>query len=162
MTKGLVASTQMTSESLHNQQTAASARHEVTHKQSKPFIPIVEEHYTFFQEVERRLNKPITKGGILDNKKCLEAVREFLELKLHWPFRPDTFTGLGNYFFGDQLYSKPPIDYEALGETTSACDIILQELVSDFGSVNELREAENILYGLIDKVVSASFTTSQK
>ncbi|OEU80932.1 MAG: hypothetical protein BA872_04385 [Desulfobacterales bacterium C00003060] len=117
---------------------------------------------TFFQEVERRLNKPITKGGILDNKKCLEAVREFLELKLHWPFRAETFTGLGNYFFGDQLYSKPPIDYEALGETTSACDIILQELVSDFGSVNELREAENILYGLIDKVVSASFTTSQK
>jgi len=109
---------------------------------------------TFFREVERRLNQPITKEEILENKKCLETVREFLELKLHWPFRPDPFTGLGNYFFGDQLYSKPPIDYQAIGETTSRHDIILQEMVSHFDSANELHRAEDLLDWLMDRLAS--------
>lgn len=107
---------------------------------------------TFFKEVERRLSRSIGKEDILENAKCLETVREFFELKLHWPFRPDPFTGLGNYFFGDQLYPNPPVNYEAIGETTSRYDIILRGLVSSFDSANELHRAESLLDGLIDKM----------
>ena len=107
---------------------------------------------TFFKEVERRLNQPITKEDILENNKCLEAVREFLELKLHWRFRRHPFTGLGNYFFGDQFYPTPSINYEAIGETTSRYDTILRGLESYFNSVNELRRAENLLDGFIDRL----------
>jgi hypothetical protein len=109
---------------------------------------------TFFREVERRLNQPITKEEILEDEECLETVREFLGLKLHWPFRPDPFAKLGSYFFGDQLYSTPPINYRAIGETTSRYDLILQELVSHFDSANELHRAENLLDGLVDKLAS--------
>ena len=109
---------------------------------------------TFFKQVEKRLNQPITKKDIFENEKCLEAVREFLELKHHWPFRPHPFTGLGNYFFRDQLYSSPSIDYEIIGETTSRYDTILRGLQSYFSSANELRRAENLLDGLIDKLAS--------
>jgi hypothetical protein len=108
---------------------------------------------TFFKEVERRLKRPITKEDILANRKCLGAVREFFELKVHWPFRPDPFSGLGNYFFGDQLYPNPPITYEAIGETTSGYDVIMRALVSTFDSANELHRAESLLDGLIDKFV---------
>jgi hypothetical protein len=106
----------------------------------------------FFKEVEKRVNQTITKGDILDNEKCLEAIREFFELKLHWPFRPHPFTGLGNYFFGDGLYPTVSISYEAIGETTSRYDTILKELKSYFNSVNELRRAEDLLDGFIDKI----------
>jgi len=109
---------------------------------------------TFFKEVEKRLNQPITRKDILENEKCIETVREFLELKLHWPFRPHPFTGLGNYFFGDQLYPTASINYEAIGETTSRYDTILRKLESYFNSVDELRRAENLLDGLIDKLAS--------
>ena len=109
---------------------------------------------TFFREVERRLNQSITKEAILEDKKCLETVREFLGLKIHWPFRPDPFAKLGSYFFEDQLYSTPAIDYEAIGESTSRYDIILRELLSQFDSANALHRAEDLLDGLMDKLAS--------
>ena len=107
---------------------------------------------TFFKEVQERLDQPITREDIIENKKCLEAVREFFELKLHWPFRPHPFARLGNYFFGDELYPIPSISYEAIGETSSRYDTILGELGSYFNSVNELRQAENLLDGFINKL----------
>ncbi len=109
---------------------------------------------TFFQEVEKRLNFPITKEAILKNKKCLEAVCEFLELKLHWPFRPHLFTGLGNYFFRDKLYSTPLINFKEIGATPSRYDTILRGLVSRFDSVYELRRADDLLDGIIDRLAS--------
>ncbi len=106
----------------------------------------------FFEEVERRLNHPITKEDIIENDNCFEVVRQFLDLKLHWPFRVRTSIGLCNYFFKDQLYPKPPVNYEAIGETTSMYDTIFRELVSSFGSVNELRKAEDLVDGIIERV----------
>jgi len=108
---------------------------------------------TFFQEVERRLNGPIRKSQALASAECLKAFREFLELKTHWPFKPDACTVLGNYFFEDKLYARPSINYRALGETTSRYDTILRALTSRFDSVSQLREAEALLDGLIDRAV---------
>ncbi|MDY6951883.1 MAG: hypothetical protein SWE60_10240 [Thermodesulfobacteriota bacterium] len=107
----------------------------------------------FFQEVERRLNGPIKEKQVLGSVECLKAFREFLQLKSHWPFRPKASKVLGNYFFEDKLYEKPPINYKALGETTSRYDPILRALASRFDSVSSLREAEALLDGLIDRAV---------
>jgi hypothetical protein len=109
---------------------------------------------SFFKKLERCLGRQITKEDILENEECLETVREFLELKLHWPFRPNPFNRLGNYFFGDQLYPTPFIDYDIIGEATSRYDTILRGLRSYFSSVKELRRAEDLLDGLIDKLAS--------
>ena len=75
-------------------------------------------------------------------------------LKIHWPFRPDPFAKLGSYFFGDQLYSTPAIDYGAIGENISRYDIILRELLSQFDSAKALHRAEDLLDGLMDKLAS--------
>ena len=109
---------------------------------------------TFFRQVEGRLNQSITKEAILEDERCLETVREFLKLKIHWPFRPDPFAKLGSYFFEDKLYSTPAIDYEAIGATMSRYDIILRELLSQFDSGNALHRAEDLLDGLMDKLAS--------
>lgn len=108
----------------------------------------------FFQDVGRRIKRPITREDMLGNGKCLEAVREFLELKLYWPFRINSVKGLCNYFFADELYPLPTVDYRAIGESASRYDTILRGLGSHFDSENELRSAENLLDGLIDKLAS--------
>jgi len=108
---------------------------------------------TFFQEVERRLNGPIRRQRVLGSEECLKAFREFLELKARWAFKPDACKVLGNYFFEDKLYAQPSINYKALGETTSRYDNILRALASRFDSVSQLREAEALLDGLIDRAV---------
>ena len=108
---------------------------------------------SFSLEVERRLNGPIRTEQVLGSTECLKAFREFLELKAHWPFKPEAYTVLGNYFFEDKLYARPSINYKALGETTSRYDTILRALASRFDSVSQLREAEGLLDGLIDRAV---------
>ena len=109
---------------------------------------------SFFKKVARCLGRPITKEDIFANEECRETVREFLELKLNWHFRPNPFNRLGNYFFGDQLYPTPSIDYEIIGEAKSRYDTILRGLRSYFSTANELRRAEDLLDGLIDKLAS--------
>ncbi|MBU4414096.1 MAG: hypothetical protein KJ976_03175, partial [Proteobacteria bacterium] len=84
---------------------------------------------------------------------CLETVRELLDLKINWPFRRRSSSGLTNYFFEDQLYSRPSINYEAIGGSVSRHDILLQELESQFNSANELHAAEDLIDGLINKVI---------
>ena len=109
---------------------------------------------SFFREVERRIKRSITKEEILEDEKCLETVREFLQLKIHWPFRPNPFSKLGSYFFEDRLYSTPAIDYETMGESTSRYDNILRELLSQFDSPKALHRAENLLHDLMDTLAS--------
>jgi hypothetical protein len=107
----------------------------------------------FFQELERRLKKPVRREDIVGNQRRMETVREFLRLKIDWPFRSRPGTGLCNYFFEDRLYPKPPVDYEAIGTPPSGYDTILQELVSSFvDSADELRRAEALLDGLFDRL----------
>ncbi|MBU4258866.1 MAG: hypothetical protein KKI12_10650 [Proteobacteria bacterium] len=108
---------------------------------------------TIFEEVAKRLNRPLTANSLLKNNGCLETVRELLDLKINWPFRRKTSSGPANYFFEDQLYSRPSINYEAIGGSVSRHDILLQELESQFNSANELHAAEDLIDGLINKVI---------
>jgi hypothetical protein len=106
---------------------------------------------TIFEEVENCLNRPLTKNDILKNKNTLEAVRKLLDLKINWPFRRRSSSGPTNYFFEDQLYSRPPVNYETIGKPVSRHNTILQELESHFNSANELHTAENLIDGLINQ-----------
>lgn len=106
---------------------------------------------TIFEEVENCLNRPLTKNDILKNKNTLKAVRKLLDLKINWPFRRRSSSGPTNYFFEDQLYSRPPVNYETIGKPVSRHDTILQELESQFNSANELHTAEDLIDGLINQ-----------
>ncbi|MCP4351822.1 MAG: hypothetical protein GY795_40690 [Desulfobacterales bacterium] len=106
----------------------------------------------FFQETEKRLGYEITKEDFSWNGKSADIVREFLSLKIDWPFRASN-TILCNYFFGDKLYPKPLFNYKAIGSSVSKYDVILQELVSSFDSAEELHWAENILDQLFDRMI---------
>jgi len=108
---------------------------------------------TIFDEVKNCLNRPLTKNDILKNKNTLEAVRKLLDLKINWPFRRRSSSGPTNYFFEDRLYSRPPVNYETIGKPVSKHNTILQELESQFNSANDLQAAEDLIDGLINKVV---------
>ncbi len=106
----------------------------------------------FFQETEKRLGYEVTKEDFSRNRKSADIIREFLSLKLDWPFRSSD-TILCNYFFGDKLYPKPLLNYKAIGSYVSKYDVILQELVSSFDSAEELHWAESILDQLFDRLI---------
>ena len=108
---------------------------------------------TIFEKVGNCLNRPLTKNDILKNKNTLEAVRKLLDLKINWPFRRRSSSGPTNYFFEDRLYSRPPVNYETIGKPVSRHDTMLQELESYFNSANELHAAEDLIDGLINKVI---------
>ena len=109
---------------------------------------------TIFEEVENCLNRPLTKNDILKNKNTLEAVRKLLDLKINWPFRRRSSSGPTNYFFEDRLYPRLPVNYETIGKPVSRYDTMLQELESQFNSANDLQAAEDLIGGLINKVIS--------
>lgn len=106
-----------------------------------------------FKEIENRLNRPLTANSLLKNNGCLETVRELLDLKINWPFRRKSSSGPANYFFEDQLYSRPHINYESICKTVSKHNNLLQELESQFNSAGDLQAAEDLIDGLINKVV---------
>ncbi|MDI6688346.1 MAG: hypothetical protein QME06_09030 [Desulfobacterales bacterium] len=105
-----------------------------------------------FEEIEKRLNRPLTINCLLKNNRCLETVRKLLNLKINWPFRPKTSPGPVNYFFKDKLYSRPHINYESGGKTISKYNNLLQELESQFNSVKDLQTAEYLIAELINKL----------
>ncbi len=111
----------------------------------------------FFKEVEKRLRRPLRKQDFFRNEKSAGIVREFLSLKLDWPFRSQD-TILCNYFFKDQLYPKLPVNYKAIGRSASKYGTILQELVSYFDSADELHWAESLLDHLFERLIQ-SFRT---
>ncbi|MDO9566268.1 MAG: hypothetical protein Q7J15_05980 [Candidatus Desulfaltia sp.] len=108
---------------------------------------------TVFEEIEHRLNRPLTANSLLKNNGCLKAVRKLLNLKINWPFRRKSSSGPANYFFKDQLYSRPHINYESSEKTVSRYNNLLQELESQFDSYNDLQAAEDLIDGLINKVI---------
>jgi hypothetical protein len=107
----------------------------------------------FFGEIERRLNRPLSTVEVLPHADSRQAVREFLALKLDWPHRLPGAKGPGNYFFNDDLYPKPAVDYARLGAAPSALDPILHELSSGFSRPEDLYQAESRIERLLDRIL---------
>jgi hypothetical protein len=106
----------------------------------------------FFGAIEKRLGRDLSAADILAHADSRRAVREFLTLKLNWPYRvPDR--GPGNYFFNDDLYPKPPVDYARLGVAPSPLDAVLRELSSTFNLPSALHRAEALIEGLLGRIL---------
>lgn len=75
----------------------------------------------------------------------MDIMRELMNLKRCWPYRPDHAIGRIHYFFNDRLYARTPVAYAAIGAEPSPYDRIFQELGSGFASIKELREAEAVM-----------------
>jgi hypothetical protein len=109
----------------------------------------------FFSEVERRLGRSLNIADIQSSPDARSAAAEFLELKLNWPFRRADWNGVGNYFFNDDRYLPPAVDYARIGAERSAHDIILQELWSAFNSAEELKSAESMIEAPIERIIES-------
>jgi hypothetical protein len=110
----------------------------------------------FFGEIERRSNHPLTPETILNHPHRRQAVSAFLQLKIDWPFRTAQTCHPCHYFFEDQQYRRAPIAYDHLGCPPSRHDVILHELDSQFESIGALRQAEKMLDGILDAVITRS------
>ncbi len=108
----------------------------------------------FFAAAERRLGRPLTRADLAAHPGARQAVAEFLELKLTWPFRGPGWKGPGHYFFNDGGHLRPEIDYAAAGGTPSAFDLLLRELGGFFRSAAELRAAEEMIERLIARATA--------
>ena len=107
----------------------------------------------FLSEAEKVIKRKIDEEDIRDNRCFAGAIREFINLKLSWPFRPASDTP-ANYFFRDKLYVKNDVDYSRISSNsfTSRYDTIFSELGSSFKSDKEIREAEIMIESLLEKL----------
>ncbi|MCI0473632.1 MAG: hypothetical protein L0Y76_08635 [Ignavibacteria bacterium] len=103
----------------------------------------------FLSGTENRIRRETDEENITLAPDFMSAVREFINLKTSWPFRPESFTP-ANYFFKDGLYEKMKVDYGGMNpESFSSChDTIFREFGSYFKSEKEVREAETIIESL--------------
>jgi hypothetical protein len=111
----------------------------------------------FFGEIERRLGRGLTAADIRPDSDARAAVADFLELKLSWPFRRPDWRGVGNYFFNDNRYLPPAVDYARTGAARSPHDVILQELSSTFNSVDEFQVAESMIEAPIVRIIESIY-----
>ncbi len=106
----------------------------------------------FLTEAEKRIQRKIDEENIRLNPDFAGVVREFINLKASWPFRPASDTP-ANYFFKDKLYAKKDNDYSKTisSSFTSRFDTILKELSSSFQTDEEIKQAEAMIESLLKK-----------
>lgn len=119
-------------------------------------IPETEMLSTYFSLIEQQLGHDLEVEGLSTCVSFQRAVRDFFQLKTDWPFRPEGFKRLGNYFFNDNLYPRTPIDYTGLGCDRSDKDALFKALGSEFKSRDELESADRLLTTLIHQAVAAA------
>jgi hypothetical protein len=108
-----------------------------------------------FQQIEGRLGRRVDLALFETRPAAGLCLAQLLELKLTWRHRPPQADTPCHYFFFDVVYSKPAIDYARLGMAASRYDLILRELVSEFRSSADLRQAERLIEQGIDTVAKA-------
>ncbi|MBF0224716.1 MAG: hypothetical protein HQK76_04600 [Desulfobacterales bacterium] len=106
---------------------------------------------TFFKELENCIGKPIDREEIVHHTSRKAIIKKFLRLKFNWQFKLKS-ASLCNYFFEDDQYLKPCIDYQSIASMPSKHDLILRELNSNFNYIDELKESENILDKIFDEL----------
>ena len=109
---------------------------------------------TFFRLIEQKLSQELDPAILSNNRKFIDIISRFFSLKVSWPFRPEHFNCLGNYFFKDNLYPRTPVDYTALGVEKSEKDPVFTALGSVFSSRKNFEDAETILSNIIRDAVN--------
>lgn len=90
------------------------------------------------------------RGERLFVPEVLTTVRRYLELKGDWPWGDPEAGIIGAWLpEGEHDVVRREIDYAALGCERSRFDVVLRALGSHFDDVDDLREAEAVVYGCI-------------
>ncbi|GAB6096985.1 hypothetical protein JCM14469_32390 [Desulfatiferula olefinivorans] len=110
---------------------------------------------SFFGLIEARTGALIRPAEALNRPDFIRAVNDFFELKITWPHRPAPFNRLGNYFFKDDLYPRPVLDYQTLGLSVPAVDAILRSLHTACNTRTEAKRAINIIETIIERAAFA-------
>jgi hypothetical protein len=105
----------------------------------------------FFKSVEEFLGRPLPES-VLGRPSFLKAVSEFFGLRRKNPWQErGAHARLVNYFFHDQEYENPKVDYAGLGAPVSRHDAVFRALSVTFGRREELQEAERFLDALAER-----------
>ncbi len=112
---------------------------------------------SFFGELEKRAGQPLNSGGFTNNAKFIEAVHEFMQLKLRWPYRPRPDPGPCNYFFKDRCHTKPKLEINYDEKDPVRYTALYQELVTRFETKNERLHAESLIDNIFNKILNCRF-----
>jgi hypothetical protein len=105
--------------------------------------------------LEKRVGPVSLQNGLLNNKKFMGTLREFMELKLNWPFKPKPDPGPCNYFFKDKHRRPPRNVVDDHADRPAAFFRLFHELSSRFRNETERKQAESLIDGLLEKTASA-------
>ncbi len=83
--------------------------------------------------------------SVISRQAVRRAVKDFLSLKVSWPYRTDDEGRFGKYCLAEDEYREARIPYEDIGCRKSRYDAIFLSLASDFSSAEELRAAERLI-----------------
>lgn len=110
---------------------------------------------TFFSLIEARTNTILDPETALNRPDFVRAVNCFFALKTTWPHRPSPFNRLGNYFFKDNLYPRPELDYQALKMPVPAVDPVLRSLGTRCSTRTEAETAIETIDAIIRRAADA-------
>lgn len=106
---------------------------------------------SFFVHVQNRLGESVRPQRLLADEESCAALREYLQLKVSWPFRDQTRLRFGKYFFVGEEYDIDRIDYASLGVPVPAFDAIFLSLSSRFEGADEVVRAREIIEDKIER-----------
>jgi hypothetical protein len=114
-------------------------------------IDLVKTYFRLISEGVYEMPPP----SIFKHGRLKELALSFFSLKINWPFISPSVHRFGKYYFDGSQYMIKHVDYESLGCDRSRFDRIFSSLSSEFGSKEELKEAEGIIQHMIDVFVTA-------
>ena len=108
----------------------------------------------FFKHVENAIGESINEKR-LNQPAITSVLSDFFRLKEHWPFKA-LENRLGKYYFSAAEYHVARIEYEKRwGLPPSRFDKILVSLESELATQDDVRGAEGIIQGYIDRFIAA-------
>jgi hypothetical protein len=108
------------------------------------------------------INSSAGESAHTDAGTCLAIGRKLLNLKITWPFQTNPALDRVNYFFKDNLYTRPAVQYGDAADCGSRYDEIFKNLVSTFHTADQLRLAEAMMDTLIDEIAKVYHYEKQK
>ena len=109
---------------------------------------------SLFEEIQLKIRQPLICYDLMNKDGFLKIFREFMALKIIWPFRPPSHPSPCNYFFNDRQFVKPEIDYPNTSAQIPRFHRLFRELISRFHTQRDLHQAESLIDNLIQKMVS--------
>lgn len=98
----------------------------------------------FFRHLSDEIGE-IPKEEAFQDDELKGIIKEYLELKIDWPFRSEDAKRFGQYYFDGSQYMIRFIDYKSLGLERSRFDRIFMSLSSEFKNANDVHMAEEII-----------------